>query len=51
MGERMEYAIRLHFQATNNVTEYEALIHGLRIASELGAHRLFVRGDSELVIG
>lgn len=30
--------------------EYEALIHGLKITSELGAHRLFVRGDLELVI-
>jgi ribonuclease HI len=49
-GERMEYAIRLHFRATNNVMKYEALIHGLRIAFELGAHRLFIRGDSELVV-
>lgn len=46
----MEYAIRLHFWATNNVAKYEALIHGLQIASELGAHCHFVRGDSELVI-
>jgi ribonuclease HI len=35
IGERMEYTIRLHFWATNNVAEYETLIHGLRIASEL----------------
>ena len=49
-GERMEYAIRLHFQATNNVIEYESLIHGIRIGFELGAHRLFIRGDSELVV-
>jgi ribonuclease HI len=46
----VEYAIRLHFWATNNITEYEALIDGLRIASKLGARRLFIRGDSELVI-
>jgi ribonuclease HI len=50
IGERMGYTIRLHFWATNNVTEYEALIHGLRIASKLGAHHLFIRGDLELVI-
>jgi ribonuclease HI len=49
-GERMEYTIRLHFWATNKVTEYEALIHGLRIASEFGARCLFVRGNSELVV-
>ena len=30
--------------------EYEALINGLRIAIELGATRLYVRGDLELVI-
>jgi ribonuclease HI len=49
-GDRMEHAIRLLFQATNNVAEYEALIHGLKIASELGACRLFVREDSEMVV-
>ena len=50
IGDRMYYAIRLHFRATNNVAEYEALIHGLRIASELNARHLFVKGDSELVV-
>ena len=46
----LRYAIRLHFLASNNAAEYEALINGLRIAIELGATRLYVRGDSELVI-
>jgi len=50
IGDRLEYAIRLHFQATNNVAKYETLIHGLRIASELSACRLYVRGDLELVV-
>ena len=36
-GSRLRYAIRLHFLASNNATEYEALINGLRIAIELGA--------------
>ena len=36
-GSRLSYAIRLHFLASNNATEYEALINGLRIAIELGA--------------
>ena len=49
-GSRLRYVIRLHFLASNNVMEYEALISGLRIAIELGAMRLYVRGDSELVI-
>ena len=34
---RLRYAIRLHFLASNNAAEYEALIIGLRIAIELGA--------------
>ena len=47
---RLCYVIYLHFSASNNAVEYEALINGLRIAVELGATRLYVRGDSELVI-
>ena len=49
-GSRLRYAIRLHFSASNNATEYKALINGLRITIELGATRLYVRGDSELVV-
>jgi hypothetical protein len=36
LGVHMRYIIRLHFPASNNVTEYEALVTGLRIAVELG---------------
>ena len=46
----MKYMARLHFPASNNVAEYEALINGLRIAVELGIRRLDVWGDSQLVI-
>ena len=46
----MRYMVRLHFAASNNVAEYEALINGLQVAIELGARRLDVRGDSWLVI-
>jgi len=46
----MRYVIRIHFAASNNVAEYEALINGLKIAIELGVRRLDVRGDSQLVI-
>ena len=49
-GSRLRYANHLHFLASNNVIEYEALINGLRIAIELGATRLYVRDDSELVV-
>jgi ribonuclease HI len=46
----MRYIIRLHFAASNNVAEYEALIVGLCIAVELGVRHLDIRGDSQLVI-
>ena len=36
-GSRLHYAIHLHFLASNNATEYEALINGLCITIELGA--------------
>jgi ribonuclease HI len=29
LGVRIEYMVRLHFPASNNVAEYEALINGL----------------------
>jgi ribonuclease HI len=50
LGMRMEYMVRLHFPASNNAAEYEALINGLRIAVELGIKRLEIRGDLELVV-
>jgi len=46
----MRYVIRIHFAASNNVAEYEALVNGLKIAMELGVRRLDVRGASQLVV-
>jgi hypothetical protein len=46
LGVHMRYIIRLHFPASNNVTEYEALVTGLHIAVELGVQHLDVHGDS-----
>jgi hypothetical protein len=40
----------MHFLASNNAAEYEAWLHGLRIAMVLEIHRLRVLGDSLLVI-
>jgi ribonuclease HI len=50
LGEHMRYAVRLHFPASNNMAEYEALLCGLKISIETGIKRLDVRGDSQLVI-
>jgi hypothetical protein len=50
LGEHMRYAVRLHFPASNNMAEYEALLCGLKIAIEIGIKRLDVQGDSQLVV-
>ena len=47
LWEHMRYVIRLHFPASNNIAEYEALLSGLHIAIELGVKRLNVREDSQ----
>jgi ribonuclease HI len=49
LGKHLRYVLRLHFPASNNVAEYEALVNGLRITIELGVRRLNARGDSQLV--
>jgi ribonuclease HI len=50
LGKHLRYVLCLHFPASNNVAEYEALVNGLRIAIELGVRRLDACGDSQLVI-
>ena len=50
LGVHMRYMIRLHFAASNNAAEYEALVNGLMIAIEFGVWHLDVRGDSQLVV-
>ena len=49
-GDKLNYVLRIHFRASNNTAEYEAAIHGLCIAIELGIKRLIVYGNSTLVI-
>jgi ribonuclease HI len=36
--------------ATNNVAEYQALVHAFRLAASRGARRIEIRSDSELVV-
>jgi ribonuclease HI len=50
LEKHLRYVLCLHFLASNNVAEYEALVNRLRIAIELGVRRLDARGDSQLVI-
>jgi ribonuclease HI len=49
-GEQLKYALQLLFPASNNVVEYEALVHGLSIAVSLGIKKLMVYDDSLVVI-
>ncbi|KAK1606725.1 hypothetical protein QYE76_030398 [Lolium multiflorum] len=49
-GDRLDYVLQIHFAASNNVAEYEALIHGLKLAKEIGVRRILCFGDSDLVI-
>ncbi|XP_043809522.1 uncharacterized protein LOC110605970 [Manihot esculenta] len=49
-GFKVCYALRLEFDATNNMAEYEALINGMLIAMEVGATDLEINSDSQLVV-
>ena len=49
-GDKLQYVLQIHFTATNNVAEYEALLHGLRMAKEMGIDRIECYGDSDLVV-
>jgi len=48
--DKLRYILRILLPASNNVTEYEAYLHGIRLAVELGVKRLYIYGDSALVI-
>ena len=40
--DKLRYVLRIHFLASNNAAEYEACLHKLCIAVELGVKRLMV---------
>jgi ribonuclease HI len=49
-GEQLKYVLQIFWKVSNNEVEYEALLHGLRLAASLGIKRLLVYGDSAVVI-
>jgi hypothetical protein len=49
-GEQLKYVLQIHYKASNNGAEYEALIHGFRIAVSLGIKQLLAFGNSKVVI-
>jgi ribonuclease HI len=50
MGEQLKYVLQIFWKVSNNEAEYEALLHGLRLAASLGIKRLLVYDDSAVVI-
>ena len=48
-GDQLSYVLQIHFAASNNVA-YEALVHDIRLAKEIGIRRVLCYGDSDLVV-
>ncbi|XP_073313426.1 uncharacterized protein [Primulina huaijiensis] len=48
-GEEVKLAVRLDFRASNNEAEYEAVLAGLLAARNVGATRVLIFSDSQLV--
>jgi ribonuclease HI len=47
-GDKLQYVLQIHFRVSNNIAEYEALVHGLKLAN--GIRRILCFGDSDLVV-
>src|SRR5664279_4104722 len=49
--DKRRYVLQINFpKASNNDAEYEALLHGMRMAKACGATQLMIYGDSNLVV-
>jgi ribonuclease HI len=50
-GDKIKYKLRMSFsQASSNEAEYEALLHGMKVAKACRTTRLKIFGDSNLVV-
>src|SRR3954470_12475732 len=50
-GDKLGYVLQINFsKASNNEAEYEALLHGMRMAKACGATCLVLYGDSNLIV-
>lgn len=49
-GDIVRYVLQIMYTDSNNAAEYDALLHGLRMAVSMGIQRLEVRGDLNLTI-
>ena len=54
IGDKLHYVLQLKFpeedKASNNDAEYEAFLHGMKMALACGATRLMIYGDSNLIV-
>ena len=48
--DTVQYVLQIMYTDSNNAAEYDALLHGLRMAVSMGIQRLEVHGDSNLTI-
>ena len=49
-GEPKLFSYKLSFDCMNNVSEYEVLVLGLKVLKDLKAKKIYIYGDSELII-
>ena len=49
-GDIVRYVLQIMYTDSNNAAEYEALLHGLRMAVSMDIQCLEVRSDSTLAI-
>jgi hypothetical protein len=49
-GDKLHYMLKIDFTTSNNVADYEAMIHGLKLAKEIGIRRILCFGESDLVV-
>jgi hypothetical protein len=49
-GDELSYVLQIHFPTTNNIAEYEVLLHGLRVTKEIGVQHIMCCVDSNLVV-
>jgi ribonuclease HI len=35
-GDKLHYVLQIHFTTSNNIAKYEALVHGPKLAKEIG---------------
>jgi ribonuclease HI len=49
-GDKLHYVLQIHFAASNNIADYEAMVHGLKMAKEIGIRRILCFGDSDLMV-